>query len=488
MPQNIFMLGNTPHDWLFPQVRAVIHHGGAGTTAVGLRYGKPTMVVPFFGDQPFWGATVAKAGAGPEPVPFKHLSAEKLAAHIKRLLEPELQEAANKLSAAIREEGDGAENAIRSFHASLNLSGNHSMRCSILPNHTAVWWLRSTHFRLSALAAEILVSQRLLQWQELQLLRHCEWNDFAGPGEPVTGVGTALGRSIGTAVGGIGRLPHRWTRTIRSKKALAEEETPSTDHPSSAPSEPSHGVGRDLAHDTKHGFVTSGRALAQAPVDLAMALAQGFHNAPRLYGDDTVRPPPRVDGVRSGLRTACIQFGRNVFDAWTGLVQQPRREALVAGADTEGNGNKAVRVVRGTGLGAAKGLGGFVIKDIAAVVALPAYALHGVRRHLVRRNAATRRIRQSHVFQGRLDAQQLDDQERSKVLAQVKEGWRVIADLRNEIQIAQGKGRVKGRLVLSRGKKAFRKAGAFESTEKAGRALQAARERKDIGDELDSDS
>jgi hypothetical protein len=45
--------GNIPHDWLFAEgrVKAVCHHGGAGTTAIGLRNGLPTIVVPFFGDQ-----------------------------------------------------------------------------------------------------------------------------------------------------------------------------------------------------------------------------------------------------------------------------------------------------------------------------------------------------------------------------------------------------------------------------------------------------
>lgn len=55
VPSNIFILGNVPHDWLFEHVCAVVHHGGAGTTAIGLKKGKPTLVVPFFGDQPFWG-------------------------------------------------------------------------------------------------------------------------------------------------------------------------------------------------------------------------------------------------------------------------------------------------------------------------------------------------------------------------------------------------------------------------------------------------
>ncbi|EGO21898.1 hypothetical protein SERLADRAFT_397454 [Serpula lacrymans var. lacrymans S7.9] len=54
IPDHIHILGNVPHDWLFSRVSAVVHHGGAGTTAVGLRMGRPTVVVPFFGDQPFW--------------------------------------------------------------------------------------------------------------------------------------------------------------------------------------------------------------------------------------------------------------------------------------------------------------------------------------------------------------------------------------------------------------------------------------------------
>lgn len=48
-PDNVFMLGNCPHDWLFKKVSCVVHHGGAGTTAAGIRAGRPTLVVPFFG-------------------------------------------------------------------------------------------------------------------------------------------------------------------------------------------------------------------------------------------------------------------------------------------------------------------------------------------------------------------------------------------------------------------------------------------------------
>jgi UDP:flavonoid glycosyltransferase YjiC (YdhE family) len=53
VPADVFMLGNVPHDWLFKKVSCVVHHGGAGTTAAGIACGRPTVVVPFFGDQPF---------------------------------------------------------------------------------------------------------------------------------------------------------------------------------------------------------------------------------------------------------------------------------------------------------------------------------------------------------------------------------------------------------------------------------------------------
>lgn len=58
IPEGVYMLGNVPHDWLFQNVSCVVHHGGAGTTAAGIACGKPTVIVPFFGDQPFVGFTV----------------------------------------------------------------------------------------------------------------------------------------------------------------------------------------------------------------------------------------------------------------------------------------------------------------------------------------------------------------------------------------------------------------------------------------------
>jgi UDP:flavonoid glycosyltransferase YjiC (YdhE family) len=66
-----------PHDWLFPRVSAVIHHGGAGTVAAGLRWGCPTWVLPFAGDQPFWGMQVWRIGCGPRPISREKITVQK---------------------------------------------------------------------------------------------------------------------------------------------------------------------------------------------------------------------------------------------------------------------------------------------------------------------------------------------------------------------------------------------------------------------------
>lgn len=52
--ENVFFASELPHEWLFPKMRAVIHHGGAGTTGAVLRAGVPSVIIPFGMDQPFW--------------------------------------------------------------------------------------------------------------------------------------------------------------------------------------------------------------------------------------------------------------------------------------------------------------------------------------------------------------------------------------------------------------------------------------------------
>jgi sterol 3beta-glucosyltransferase len=76
--ESVMFIEAAPHSWLFPQVSAVVHHGGCGTTAAGLLAGKPSIICPFFGDQPFWGRHVERLGVGPSPIPQKRLTVERL--------------------------------------------------------------------------------------------------------------------------------------------------------------------------------------------------------------------------------------------------------------------------------------------------------------------------------------------------------------------------------------------------------------------------
>lgn len=83
-PDNVCVIESAPHEWLFPRMAAVVHHGGAGTTAEGLRAGKPTVICPTtLNDQLFWGRRVRDLGVGPEPIPQKKLTAETLLRAIK---------------------------------------------------------------------------------------------------------------------------------------------------------------------------------------------------------------------------------------------------------------------------------------------------------------------------------------------------------------------------------------------------------------------
>jgi UDP:flavonoid glycosyltransferase YjiC (YdhE family) len=108
----VFFLNNVPHDWLFPRVAAVVHHGGAGTTSAALRAGVPAVVVPFMSDQPFWARRVFKLGAGPKPIPREQLTADRLANAIHRAVtDPVTRLRAADIGRRIRAE-DGVGRAV----------------------------------------------------------------------------------------------------------------------------------------------------------------------------------------------------------------------------------------------------------------------------------------------------------------------------------------------------------------------------------------
>ncbi|KAF7369032.1 Glycosyltransferase family 1 protein [Mycena venus] len=182
---DVLYIGDCPHEWLFQHVAAVVHHGGAGTTACGLSNGKPTAIIPFFADQPFWGNMVAAAGAGPPPIPHKTLDVKTLAKAITFCLTPQAAAAARAIGNKMRSES-GVKTAVDSFHANLPLE---RLSCFILPDRPAAWKIQKGKgtMRLSKLAAEVLINNSEFDRKALKihqskkiLIDNRRWDPFTG--------------------------------------------------------------------------------------------------------------------------------------------------------------------------------------------------------------------------------------------------------------------------------------------------------------------
>ncbi|KAF8852404.1 UDP-Glycosyltransferase/glycogen phosphorylase [Acephala macrosclerotiorum] len=566
-PDNIFMLENTPHDWLFPKVSAVVHHGGAGTTAIELKCGKPTMIVPFFGDQQFWGAMIGESGAGAKPIPYKSLTADKLADGIKQCLTDESRKGAEKIAKYIEAEGDGAKNAVISFHRSLVLRDQNSMRCSILEDRVAVWTLKNTSLRLSALAAELLVERKKLTWKQLRLIRHNEWNDFEGLGEPISGGGLAIMGTVTGVATGIGSVPFKIAKSSKRRARHEEKKRKSREasqrkssekrqngdmpngkpvngnnqkndtksqgeihgtqnetteqyaedkpdniahtrsrgggsaagHPgmgkhsvqgepllqkqgannedkhhdgddddeSELSDDPKDNAAEEMAHDIGSGVGKTAESIARAPMDLLLAFAQGFHNAPRLYGDTTVRRPTRITGIKSGLKAAGEEFTFGIFDGLTGLVAQPY---------TGARDNGAFGFVKGVGMG----LTGFVLKDLAAIFGPFGYTFKGVHKELLKHKQPTNFIRKARILEGQRDFRDLDEEGEKQAIDAVNHGWSVVQQIWAIMEEKRARG-LRGKLRVMRERKTWRSHGAFENVAMAEKALEARRKGESLG-------
>lgn len=112
LPDSVLAVDSVPFEWLFPRMAALVHHGGVGTTATGLRAGVPAVVVPFTADQPFWGRQVQRLGVGPAPISPRKLTVERLAQAIEAAVADDgMRGRAAQLGEALRRE-DGALRAV----------------------------------------------------------------------------------------------------------------------------------------------------------------------------------------------------------------------------------------------------------------------------------------------------------------------------------------------------------------------------------------
>jgi sterol 3beta-glucosyltransferase len=115
LPDFVFQAESLPHRWLFPRMAAVVHHGGAGTTGAALRSGVPSVLTPLAADQPSWARLVSALGAGPAPLPFQTLTAQRLAQAIREAVtNAAMQQRATELSRQIQAE-DGVGQTVEHF-------------------------------------------------------------------------------------------------------------------------------------------------------------------------------------------------------------------------------------------------------------------------------------------------------------------------------------------------------------------------------------
>ncbi|KAH7408766.1 putative glucosyl/glucuronosyl transferase [Phaeosphaeria sp. MPI-PUGE-AT-0046c] len=471
IPDNVHMLGNVPHDWLFKHVSCVVHHGGAGTTAAGISAGRPTLIVPFFGDQAFWGAMIARAGAGPDPIPHKQLTAHSLAEAINFCLKPESLERAQQLADKIAAER-GCDKGAQSFHQFLEAD---RIRCALAPSRAASWRVRRSQVRLSAFAACTLAKADLLDFHDLKLFRAREYYTDEGPVDPISGgfitacrkfsnMGKALvdiptetwkvvtissgsrgqqseasattsrddqtthqaddsksatspvssqmtlNRPDKREVGSAPKLSRLSSRTSTLKSSSTSDALQGQWDPAQEPSQDKDMMRHTGAHMSK-GVGKFVRTLVQAPIDMSVSFTKGFHNAPKMWGDDTVRPQERITDFKSGMRAVGKEFGYGFYDGLTGLVTQPWNGAKKEGA-------------AGFAKGVGKGIGGFFTKLSAAHFSILGYTLKGVHKQVqsLFGNNVENYIITSRVAQGYEDWLQSSNAEREDVIIR----WKLI--------------------------------------------------------------
>ncbi|KAF3019889.1 hypothetical protein E8E15_001620 [Penicillium rubens] len=428
-----------PRDW---PGHIVVHHGGAGTTACGLLNGRPTTIVPFFGDQPFWGNMVARAGAGPKPIPFPSLNFQTLTAAIQFCLTPEATEAARKLAIKMQTES-GVTAAVESFHRNLPVD---KMRCSLMPNQVAVWRYKKgkNSVTLSNAAVQILIEHQKIEEKRLQfhlanpiIIEHRRWDPITGMLAAATKTGSSM---LGSTADMIynpykeykrGRSPNTSARGLQApalpgssvSRESSSTRISATDGANSHNSRtPSVGPGSEIQpEESRNGLLVAGSMLGATMkgfgkftgsyfkgviVDIPHATAEGFRQVPRLYGE-TPKDYGGVQDWKSGAIVGGRNFVDGMTDGFTGLFTQP-----VNGAKEEG----ALGAVKGF----AKGTAGLATKVPSAGLGLVAYPFQGISKSIEAafRTQSRKAIVKARLKDGYYEARsmQMTDEERREIL------------------------------------------------------------------------
>ncbi|KAJ5737241.1 uncharacterized protein N7483_002366 [Penicillium malachiteum] len=408
----VFYFGDCPHEWLFQHVAAVVHHGGAGTTACGLRFGRTTTIIPFFGDQLFWGNMVASCGLGPRPIPYRSLTSDKLAEAIKFCLQPEAQAAAHDVADRMSHE-NGVATAVASFHRNLPVT---NMQCDVHPSAPAAWRFKKSSKKpllLSKIAAGVLIDHRWLKQSDLQpllvhpiFIQNKRWDPVTGTASSLLGTTTNILKATTDIVY---RPYQEFRRVPRSQPELSAPESAASRSPSfsSELSASSTASGTKKSSKLRTTGVAMGGSAKSAGkvlgywyrgmlIDMPLAASEGLRAVPRLYGDEVKDHGP-VEDWKSGASFAGKNFVHGMADGLSDIFTQPYK-----GGQEEG----AKGVVKGIGKGAI----GLTTKVSSAALGLVAYPAHGMMKSLytVTHSKTRKAVLQARVTEGRYLAERSD--------------------------------------------------------------------------------
>ncbi|CAG2010349.1 unnamed protein product [Fusarium graminearum] len=353
----IYYIDDCPHDWLFQYVSAVVHHGGAGTTAVGLLNAQPTVVVSFFGDQQFWGQMVAKAGAGPEPIPYSSLTSRNLTEAIEFALDPKVKIAVQQMSGQIRRES-GVQAAVRHFHSALPVE---RLMCDVIPELPASWSYKGKHNQIGS--NDVLSS--LSHQPKPTYIESRRW-------DPITAAGSAsveVAAGMADATAGIFVKPYDRVKEHRTRPSSPLDGESSDTRSQSTESKSDSATAKDVVGAFSKSLgklaMTSTKGVL---VDIPIAVTDGLRAVPNLYGED-VRQRGRITDFKSGAVVAGKNFCDGMFEAVTDVAvytYHGKREEQAIGA--------------AKGLG--KGMLNLVTKTTAATLGLITYPVQGLQRSI----------------------------------------------------------------------------------------------------------
>ncbi|RBR15604.1 uncharacterized protein FIESC28_07245 [Fusarium coffeatum] len=429
--EKVFFLGDCPHEWLFQHVTAVINHGGAGTTACGLVNAKPTTIVPFFGDQPFWGNMVHTSGAGPAPIPFKQLNSQNLEVAIRFCLTEDASIAAQRIADKMASES-GVRRAVASFHANLPLN---NMRCDVLSNLPAVWLYerKGRSMKLSKLAAEMLASEGKVAWNHLKPYQSQPVHIENRRWDPVTATLSTL------AATGMGMVNSTSDIVVKPIQAFR----PATPDPNRASSskdaetqsgtsskrgseegifgrpaglELPKGSAGNESKNSQDGAMAAFKGSASGVggffkhfskgmlLDLPYAVTEGMRNAPNLYGGKAYNPGAVTDWKSGGV-AAGKNFAHGIVEGFGGIVMEPIRGGKEGGA---------AGAAKGVGIGLLN-MGTKVTSGAMGLVTLPGQGLYQSARALVKRKTM-KSVMEARKAEGAYEVENGKDEQRRTVV------------------------------------------------------------------------